>query len=252
MSHKPAATLSTLTSIVDEVVNAMDLRSAFNVTIPWAGMPEGDKDDNDDDNNDDDNDDDGGDEDDTDASGKGAEKPGDSIKDPEKKRLHDEAARYRNERNQLKKERDELAKFKRENEDKDKSELQKAQRDLQEVTNERDELVSELSSAKLDLAFFKSGVAGQFRDPADALKFLDLKDIKVDDDGNVPEKDIKVAAEALLKQKPYLSRTDDDDSGDDGDEGKPSGRPNNGRKRSKDEANREALEKKFPALQGRG
>jgi hypothetical protein len=254
-TSQPAATASELGDIVDDVVNSYDLRSAF-TSLFTVGRPDGDAEDNDEDDKDDQGNGDDGNEGGTDASGEGAE-DGAGIKDPDKKRLHDEAARYRNERNQLKQERDALAKQVREAEDKDKSKLEKAERDLKEAQDQIKQAQAELTEAKRDLSFFKSGVSGQFRDPADALRFLDLDAIKVDDDGNIPVKDIKKAAEDLLKEKPYLARKsdDDDDSGNDdaGSESgqQASGRSTNGKKKSKDELNAEALAKKYPALQGR-
>jgi len=251
-SHKPAATALELHATVDDVLNAtgvhpFDLRSAFEFSV--VSRPEGgDDDDKDDDDQGTDNGDGGNDDDD--ASGDDGD-TGDALKDPEKKRLHDEAAKYRNERNTLKQELSELQKKQRELEDAEKTELQKAQRDLEEVTKRADTAEAKLADANVELAFFKCGVAGQFRDPADALRFMDLKDIKVDDDGKVPTKDIKKAAEDLLKEKPYLGRGDDDDSGDKGGSTQASGRQTNGRKGDQD-ADKAALAKKYPALQGRG
>lgn len=249
MSRKPAATTSMLTSIVDEVVNSFDLRSAFTVATNHIGRPDegGDNEENNDEGT---GGDDGGDEGSSDTGGDGTQQTGDDIKDPEKKRLHDEAARYRNERNALKQEVATLQQKQRELDDKEKSELEKAQRDLKEATQERDKLTVELTEAHLELSFFKSGSAAMFRDPADALKFLDLRNLKVDDDGLVPEKDIKKAADDLLKAKPYLGRGDDD-SGTGGSSGQASGRETNGRKGGQKDTDRAALEKKYPALQGR-
>jgi hypothetical protein len=44
----------------------------------------------------------------------------------------------------------------------------------------------------------------KFRDPGDAVKFLTLDDISVDEDGNVDASAIKSALEELAKSKPYL------------------------------------------------
>lgn len=46
----------------------------------------------------------------------------------------------------------------------------------------------------------------KFADPSDALAFLDLSQIKVDDDGNTDDKAITAALDALLKDKPHLGK----------------------------------------------
>lgn len=53
----------------------------------------------------------------------------------------------------------------------------------------------------------------KFRDPADAVAFLDLKDVKVNDDGSVDADAIKAKLTTLAETKPYLV--------DDGKGGKP-------------------------------
>lgn len=46
--------------------------------------------------------------------------------------------------------------------------------------------------------------AAKFRDPADAVAFLQLDQVKVDDDGNVDAAAVKAALDELAKIKPYL------------------------------------------------
>lgn len=46
--------------------------------------------------------------------------------------------------------------------------------------------------------------AAKFRDPADAVAFLDLTKVTVNDDGEVDEKAIKEQLDALATSKPYL------------------------------------------------
>lgn len=46
----------------------------------------------------------------------------------------------------------------------------------------------------------------KFADPSDALAFIDLSNIKVDDDGNTDDKAIQSALDALLKDKPHLAK----------------------------------------------
>lgn len=50
--------------------------------------------------------------------------------------------------------------------------------------------------------------AARFRDPADAVAFLDLKSIKVDDSGDPDADAIKAALKTLGESKPYLLADD--------------------------------------------
>lgn len=181
------------------------------------------------------------------ASGSGGNT---DIKDPDKKRLADEAAKHRT---TAKAERDRAnaaEKRLRELEDKDKSDLEKAQRDLTEAQAQVDKLTATVSAQAVRLAFFESGAGALFKNPAKALKLLDLDDLKPNEDGEIDAKEVKARADALLKTDGYLAADGSNDGGDD----KPGGSPNNGRKnRGKDsEASRQKLVSKFPALASRG
>ena len=70
------------------------------------------------------------------------------------------------------------------------------------------------ANERLVKAEVRIAAAGKLADPADAVRFLDLADFKVDDDGNVDAKSIGKAIDQLLKDKPYLAP---------GHTGKPSG-----------------------------
>ncbi len=221
-----------------------DLRFAFASTVPWAGRPEGDGDggsgagtgeagDNDDN-------------DDGSAEGEtGSEETGGEIKDPDKKRLSDEAAAHRNRAKAEKERADKLAAELKALTDKDKSELEKAQRDLAELKPKLDAAQDTIKAQAVKLAFFESGAAAQFKSTTLVLKNLDLNGIEVDDEGQVDAKVIKQKADAFLKEHPYLAADAEHSGGAGGDQA--SGRPNNGKK-SKDQVDYEALAKKFPAL----
>lgn len=240
MFLKPAAA----TSIA---VSSTDLRSAFQAIRTYR--PEGDGGGEEENENDEGAGDEGaGDEENDGASGTG-DQAGSDIKDPEKKRLSDEAARYRTQLREAQKQQADLAKRVKEFEDADKSEVEKLTTQVGDLTKTNEGLTNELTQHKLELAFYKCGAAAQLRDPTDALKFLDLKEIKVNEDGEVPTEDMKKAVEELIKSKPYLARTDDD-SGEGEGSGQPSGKQTNGPKTKKD-ATQATLEKKFPALRGR-
>lgn len=54
-------------------------------------------------------------------------------------------------------------------------------------------------------AEIRVAAAGKLADPEDAIRFLDLATIKVDDEGHVDEKAIASAIETLVTEKPYLA-----------------------------------------------
>ena len=175
---------------------------------------------------------------------------GDStVKDPDKKKLADEAAKHRT---TAKAERDRAnaaEKKLRELEDKDKSELEKATRDLAEAQATNEKLQVTVTRQAVKLAFFESGAAAQFKNPAKALRLLDLDDLKPNEDGEMDVKEVKARAEALLKTDGYLAADGSNDGGD----GTPGGSPNNGRrgKKADEAATRQKLAAKFPALASR-
>lgn len=217
-----------------------DLRSAFDAALAPAGMPEGD-------GEEDEDADDGSGDDDTGSSGDGEGGSGsaDDVKDPDKKRLSDEAAKHRVAAKTEKDRADALAAKLKQFEDKDKTEFEKVQRDLEETKAELAKHREITKNQAVDLAFFKGGAAALFKNPATALKLLDVSDIAPDDEGNVDTAEIKKRADALLKAEPYLAKGDDS-AGDD--EGSPSGGTNNGKRGNKGELDKEKLAKKFPAL----
>lgn len=82
------------------------------------------------------------------------------------------------------------------------------------------------ANARIVRSEVKAAAAGKLTDPADAVRFLDLDDFKVDDDGEVDAKAVGKAIDQLLKDKPYLAAGSTRPSGD-GDGG-PRGTPGNG------------------------
>ena len=237
-------------SFLVKAADLFDLRSAFAPILNVAAMPDGDDDDDDDaDKGGDGGSGDGG----GDDGSSGTDATKDDVKDPDKKKLSDEAAKHRNNAKAEKQRADELAAKLKEIEDKDKSELEKAQSDLKEAQERLVKLEETTKTQAVRLAFFESGAAAQFRNPATALKLMkdDLKDITPDEDGEVDVKAIKTAADDLLKREPYLGKDEDgDDDKSTQQTQQPSGRQTNG-KTKKDGLNKEALAQKFPALRGR-
>lgn len=240
MTRKPAATS------LDQMV--LDLRPYFR-SVVVAFAKDDDKDDGDD-KNDGEKDEGGEGGSATGADDKSKESGGtgtkdDDVKDPDKKRLSEEAARHRVAA-KSEKERADAAEAKlRELEDKDKSELEKVTRDRDELQGKVEKQSATIADQALRLAFFESGASALFKNPVTARKLLDLSALKADEDGQYDAKEVKALADALLKAEPYLAA---DGSGSEGST-ESGGSPNNGRK-TKD-ADREALKKKFPALANR-
>lgn len=247
MVRKPA-TVQDLVALSPAV---MDLRRAFDSAFPFAAdtSGEGGSGDSGSGNGGDSGDGTGESGDGTDGTGAGTD-DGKDVKDPEKKKLSDEAAQHRNRAKAAEKERDDALAKLRELEDKDKSESEKNARDAAEEKAKREKAEAKLKEQAVKLAFYDSGAAALFHDASDALRLLDLSDVKPDEDGEVDLKVIKAKADTLLKEKPYLAKQEGDDAENFSGgivTGSPSGKANNGKK-SKDQVDYEALAKKFPAL----
>lgn len=239
-----------LNHMIQDIDPISDLRNAWLNTLPMA-FDGADDDGDGGDGGDDGGDDSGG--DGTDTGNDGGDGSADDVKNPRIKELSDEAAKHRNAAKAEREAKEALAKKLKEYEDKDKSKEEKLESDLKDVTAERDTLRKDLGDANLRISFYESGAAAQLQDPADALKFLDLSELKPDEDGKFKDKDVLAAVEALIKKKPYLAKGSDDDEGGSGDNGQQaSGRRTTGKKQSKQELDRQKLEEKFPALRGRG
>lgn len=224
-----------------------DLRSAFEAALTPAGMPDDDDAGNGDEGEGDEGDDDGSSGDGSGSSGDGDD--GKGVKDPDKKRLSEEAAKHRIAAKTAQKELDKANVRLKELEDKDKSEVDKLKSDLEAATKKLEQQLELNKKAAIKLAFYDCGAADLFRNPATALKLLDTDDIEIDDDGEVDSKEIKKRADALIKEEKYLAKNAEGEGAGDGNP--PSGGTNNGRKGGKADLEKEALKKKFPALQHR-
>jgi len=221
--------------------NVFNLRHAFVSQVPSAGMAE--KDDKDEDDTDDTDEGDG-----DEGTGETSGDAGEKVDNPEAQRHAADAAKHRNRAKQLQAELDELAAWRKEHEDANKTELEKSHAKTKELEDKLEKSDARVRSSAIRLAFYDSGVGVQFKNPATALRLLDLDDIEIDDEGEADVAEVKKRAEALLKAEPYLGKADSDDRESEGNE-QPSGRPP--AKKKKGDENRTELEKKFPALMGR-
>lgn len=183
------------------------------------------------------------------GAGEGSEgkKPEPTINDPEKKKLSDEAAKYRTELRAEQVAKKELEDRLKAIEDKDKTELEKAQRDLTETSEKIKAMEALVQRQALEVAWVQSGASALFKNPSVAFKLIDTSKLEVKD-GVVEQKAIKELADALAKSGDVVLS----DSGEGEGEGTPSGAPTNGRSgNGKTDASKALLEKKFPALRGR-
>lgn len=156
----------------------------------------GDDDDQDDDAGDgaDDQDDDGGadtgdqDDSDDDADADGADALGDKGKkalDAMKAKLKAERERRRTAEAKLHKE--------------------PAGDDADQIQAKAEQAATAKANARIVRSEIRAAAAGKLADPKDALKFLDLDQFEVDEDGQVDEDEVADAIDDLVKNKPYLA-----------------------------------------------
>lgn len=222
---------------------------------------EGDDDTDDDDEGDPDDDDDSGDgqgDDDTDGKKSKGSKPDEDDETVEKWRFDRVEARMKaadRRASELQKELDRLKSEGVKDED--------VKRQLAEVQASAEKSQSLVSDLRVKVAFLSNPVGGiVWQDPADALKFIDLTDVDISDDGKVDGRALRSAVKRLAKEKPYLLKSkpaarksstagdDDDDSASGGSSGggSASGRVVNKRRGQAPAKTTEAdLRKKYPA-----
>lgn len=90
--------------------------------------------------------------------------------------------------------------------DRDKTEQERA---IEKARKEAGDAAGQAATAKANArilrAEIKAAAGGKLADPADAVRLLDLDDFEVNDDGDVDDKAIAAAIDALLADKPYLA-----------------------------------------------
>lgn len=142
-------------------------------------------------------------------------------------------------------------KAEQERKDADLSEGQKSTKRAETAESKVNKLAEALKTNKLEQTIIAAARTAKFRDAKDALIQVDRSEIEVDQDEDNPENvtvdedAVKKAVIALAKKKKYLVQ-DDEETEDNA----PSGSQFNGKKKSKDVLDKEALEKKYPALRG--
>ena len=74
-----------------------------------------------------------------------------------------------------------------------------------EARREAEQAATAKANARILRSEVRAAAAGKLADPKDALRFLDLDQFEVDEDGEVDEDEIADAIEDLVKRKPYLA-----------------------------------------------
>ena len=75
-----------------------------------------------------------------------------------------------------------------------------------EEARKRDAAVLEKANRRIVSAEIRAQAAKDFADPEDAVRFLDLSDYEVDEDGEVNARDIERDLKDLLRRKPHLGK----------------------------------------------
>lgn len=222
---------------------------------PVLGGADSESDDEDEDEEDD--------EDDDDTSGgsgsggsEGTGEKGKTSEDDPAAGLKSALEKERERRKAARRERDELRGRLEQLENKDKPELEQITRERDTLKSENEALRETVTSGSRRLAFLS--VAGlDWADPEDALAIAErrgLRDVEVDDDGEIDSSEVQRIAKELAENKPHLLRKqegkkDDKGSGD----GDPAAASGSTGKTKKDKAKDarftdETLRSKFPAL----
>lgn len=144
----------------------------------------------------------------------------DDIRDPEKKRLHDEAAKNRREAAKAKKDLEAANARIREFEDKDSTELDKAKRAAGESQGKVEKLSGTNRTLSLKLAILENPKY-KWHDVSDVIANADLSNVEIDEDGNV--EGMEESLKALAKKKPYLLAGNESGGNGSGPSGQPIG-----------------------------
>lgn len=83
--------------------------------------------------------------------------------------------------------------------------MSEAERAVEEARRAAREETATAFKSKLAASAVRAAAAGRLQDPEDAIRFLDLSSVHVDDDGEVDTKGLGAMVEGLLKDKPYLA-----------------------------------------------
>lgn len=130
----------------------------------------------------------------------------------------------------------------KEYDDKNKTELERAQEEAKVEREKAATATEKVRSSAIRTAFLLDSSV-TWHDPSDALRFADLSDVEVDDEGVVTNPKVIAGAIAkVAKDKPYLVKTTTEASGSGG---------NSGRKGDDKTPDKAKLAARFPAMNRR-
>lgn len=138
----------------------------------------------------------------------------------------------------------------REKELEGKSELEQTKAKLEQVEAANEELNAQLMTLRRERSFLGSNTV-TWHDPEIAMSKLDWDDIIDRETGEVDSRTLERAIKDLAKSKPFLVKKENvEEDGDNKPPPQPSagGKPGTGKKQTKQEMDREALMRKYPAL----
>lgn len=164
----------------------------------WPILGAAEDDDHDDDagdtGGDGDQDDDGAQNEDDDAEGEGEGDAADALGDKGKKALDAMKGKWKSERTR----RQELERQLAARDEGDGEEPDAIRRQAEQAATAK-------ANARIVRAEVRAAAAGKLADPADALRFLDLAQFEVDDEGDLDADEIAEAIDGLIQAKPYLA-----------------------------------------------
>ena len=126
----------------------------------------------------------------------------DDLGDPGKKALDRMKATVREERRQRREIQAQLDRLQLERETADKSPDEQA---LDKARAEARAEATAKANARILRSEVRAAAANKFRDPSDALAFLDLTEFEVSEDGDVDADELSEALDDLLQRKPHLA-----------------------------------------------
>lgn len=142
--------------------------------------------------------------DDIDDDGDDVEDPegAEDLGDPGKKALDRMKAEVKDGRRQRRELQRQIEELRREKEAAGKTPDEQA---LDQARAEARAEATEKANARIVRSEIRAAAAGKFRDPSDALAFLDLTEFEVSEDGDVDADELSEALDDLLQRKPHLA-----------------------------------------------
>lgn len=77
--------------------------------------------------------------------------------------------------------------------------------DAEKIRADAETAANQRANARILKSEIRAASAGRLSDPADALRFIDIDQFDVDDDGAFDQDEIREAIDALLESRPYLA-----------------------------------------------